>query len=716
MACGLSYNLSVTGDCSGQNLGIIHVDISSNITPPIYTIVWNSPFTDTIVLNEGDTSYEIGNLSAGTYTFYIQDTCTPVNDEVLVTAYISSGNCFTFTEVVNTSCGKNNGSVTTKLSYNYGNNDIKLYNVESGYVTSANTIFDNYTFGGLSSGVYYALLDDGAGCSAKTETCIVLDSDNVSFDIYVVNDAGCASLGEGKSYVTNLIGTPPYTYLWSNGKTTSSITGLTVGSYSVTVTDSTGCESSKTAVISDVPTVGLGSIFATPPTCFNDDGSVTIVVTGGTIPYYYSGSNGSVEVSFSTTHTFQNLANGPFSVEVTDAGLCKFSTSTYLRTPNGFSIVSINKINSTCFNNGGKIKIVLDASNVTFTYKLEKPNGDVITELTTASTWEFVNLSEGSYILTISGGDCVYADTIVINNISTIEVSEVITGTTCGSGDGGFTINVVGGSGNYEYSLPGYPPEISPLPTITYTNLTTGFYTYTVKNISDGCKVKKTIFIPTSTQVDFILETQDSISSNGYIQAFITEGEPPFTLEWSENVGGQTGYLVTNLEPGTYTLKITDDNGCSKTKSVVIKGTSSLSTYQIFNICDGEFENNGELGKKGPKQMLMEGFSDLTSGDINCILNNAVFTVSVSVNGDVTTDEIYVTTSLNDYPDDELWTNAVKDLILGYDGIKEVTISEIDNKITITTDCESTTDLSDTDIIVNMVIEYDISCVECAEE
>lgn len=715
MACELSYNLSVTGDCTSQNLGSIRVDITSTITPPVYTIVWNSPFTDTIVLSEGVTSYEIGNLSAGTYTFYIQDTCTPVNDEVLVTAFISDGNCFTFTDVTNTTCDKNNGSVTAKVTNSYGNNDIKLYNLESGYVTSANTIFDNYTFGSLPAGVYYAIVDDGAGCTAKTETCIILGSDNVSFDIYIVNDAGCASLGEGKAFVTNLVGTPPYTYLWSNGKTTSSITGLTVGSYSVTVTDSTGCQSSKTAVVADVPTVGLGSIFVTPPTCFSDNGSVTIVVTGGTIPYYYSGSNGSVEVSFSSTHTFNNLANGPFAIEVTDAGLCKFSTSTYLRTPNGFSIVSINKTNSTCFNNGGKIKIVLDAGNVTFTYKLEKPNGDVITEITTASVWEFTNLSEGSYILTISGGDCVYTDTIVINNVSTIQVGEIVTGTTCGNSDGAFKINVTGGTGQYEYNLTGYPPEVLSTSSITFTNLSTGFYDYTVKNISDGCKVKRRVFIPTSNQVDFILETQDSISSNGYIQAFITDGLPPFTLEWSSNVGGQTGYKVINLNPGTYTLKVTDSNGCFKIKTVVINGTSSLSTYQIFNICDGDFENNGELGKKGPKQMLMEGFSDLTSGDTNCILNSAVFTVSVNVNGEIKTDEIFTSTSLNEYPTDETWTNAVKDLILTYDGIKDVTVSQTDNKIKITTDCDSTTDLSDADITVDMVIEYDISCVECEE-
>ena len=110
-----------------------------------------------------------------------------------------------------------------------------------------------------------------------------------------------------------------------------------------------------------------------------------------------------------------------------------------------------------------------------------------------------------------------------------------------------------------------------------------------------------------------------------------------------------------------------------------------MSTYQVFNVCDNVFVNTGENIKKGPKEMLLEGYYDLISNDENCILNSAEFLVNVTVNGIGNTSSIYTTTSLDDYPTDQDFYDAVEAILINYAGIATVTIDSETNKITIKT-------------------------------
>lgn len=713
MACGLSYNLYITGDCSSTSAGAIHVDIFGDIIPADYTIIWVSPYSDVIPLGSGVSGYTITNLSSGSYSFYIQDTCTPTNEQVLVNAYISNGTCVSLTDHVNTLCGGNNGSLTATMTNSNANNDFSLYDNITGFITSANTSSNEYTFNGLSASTYYVIVNNNSGCIAKSESCIIKSSSTVDYGFYIVNDAGCASEGMGKIFITGLTGNPPYTYEWSNGEITDNITGLTNGSYSVTVTDSTGCAITKTGFISTVPDVGLGTIYSSPPSCMMNDGSITIVITGGTAPYYYSGSNGSVEISFSKTHTFENLAAGSFSISVTDAALCSFSTNTNLLTPNGFSITSISKTNTTCFNNGGSINIVLNGGSLNYTYTLENESGDVVVQTTTSPNWNFTNLSAGVYQLTIVGGECDITQEIIIENEYTFEVDINTTGTTCGGDNGYVEFVISGGTGPYEYDFEGLSTFTSPLSSITYNNLSGGFYNYSITDLSNSCRIQGVVNVGSSEMVDFVLVSSNSSCGNGSISAYITAGEPTFTYEWSSNVNGQTGSMVSNLSAGTYTLKVIDDNGCYKQKSITLTGTNSLSTYQVFNVCDNTFENTGILGKRGALQMLIEGYYDLISDDTDCVLNESIFEAKVVISGVSATTMFYTGTTLTEYPSDELWANTIKDLILTYEGISNVILDLPNNKITIKTDCDSEISYDNVQVLVNMVIHYDISCVEC---
>ena len=716
MGCLLNYSLTgITGDCS--NLGTGSFGISITGSAPTYTIQWISPITDPVPLGLGVTAYTATNLSSGTYTFNIVDSCADPSNGILgpISIYISSGTCASITNIKNTVCNLENGSLTATTQYDYGNGGYYLYHNTLGYITSATTNNSisppGAVFNNLTPGTYYVVANDGGGCTGVTSSVIIQDSTNLDFDIYVVNDAGC-SLNSGKLFINNLNGNPPYTYLWSNGATTDSIEDLNSGSYSVTVSDRTGCVVNKIANVLEVPPIGQAGVYVTQPSCFNNNGTLTLIVSGGTAPYYFSGSNGTITVQFDNVYTFENLAAGNFSYYVQDAALCKFTSSTSLSTPLSFNLISVNTQNSKCDDSSGKISVLLTSGTQPYTFKLTAPDGSNKSVTTESTSYEFTGLVSGVYTLSISdGGNCVYVNTYEIINEELFTVDFKITGTTCGLSNGVIEVTIDGETdGPFLYELDGQSVP-SNLLTNTFKNLDNGSHTLSVTDTSVLCKQNFTLNVQDSNGVDFNVSPQNPTSgNNGQIQLFITKGQPPFVYVWSPNVGEQTGQLVTNLSVGTYHVKITDDNGCVNEKTITLQGVSCSVAYEIYNFSSENFENNGELMKKGPHQMLTEGYYDLTQCDINCVLNSAIFEALVTV-GDVTQSlEFYTSTGLNDYPSDSLWGTTIRGLLLTFDGIGDVIIDNSTNKITIITDCESEVSLSDVDVLIKMAIHYDISC------
>ena len=710
MACSLNYFVTLTGDCSSTNSGALTVDIFG--TAPNYTIQWTNPVSfGTIALGGGVTAYTKTNLSAGTYTFNIIDSCSPTNTTKSVNVYISSGTCVTISNIQNTTCSLSNGSLTATTSSNYGNPKFYLYDNNFGYITSATSLTSDYVFSPLSASTYYVIANDGGGCTGRSETTIIKSSTTFDYGFYVVDDAGCA-VNSGKLFVTGLTGQPPYTYLWSNGETTSSITGLTAGGYSVTVTDNTGCAITKATIVANVPNIGFGTILTTGPSCFSSDGSITVVMTGGTAPFYYSASTGFIDVSFDSTYTFSNLGAGIISLSVTDAGLCVANTTQTLLTPASFNVVSITTNNSSCNTNSGSIGITIVAGTAPYVYTLTSSSGTTYQQTTNSTDWSFDNLYSDTYTLTISdGGSCVYTNTYTINNVNLFNLTLSQTGTTCGIENGVVSVSVSGGTPPYNYQINGGLNTSSVLSSETFTNLSYGVQTITVTDNS-GCAQTANITVDISQPVDFILtSTNDTGSGNGSVTAYITSGTPPFTLNWSGS--SETGTTLNNLSTGTYTLTITDDVGCVKTRAIVVTGTQNLSSYQLYNACNSDFVNNGEIIQKGPQQMLLEGFYDLTSGDTNCILNNAIFQANVSISGISTSQNFYIGFDLYDAPSNEMWAEVITNMISSYSGIGDVSYDLDTNQLIIQTDCTSETQFIAATVIVGLKIYYDISCVSC---
>ena len=721
MSCGLiTYNLFITGDCTNTNVGEIYIEITGGSAP--YT-VYESSTTGVLPTSAATTTYYYSGLSADTYVLAIQDSCISGVSTVFLNIPISSGTSISIIDSSGTTCNQDNGQITFGFSPFYGVGEAYLYETTNGYVTSAITPTNSVSFGSLSGGTYYIVGDDGAGCTGTSASCVILPSTQLTYGFYIVDDASCLiNSGSGKIFVTGETGVSPYTYLWSNGQTGSTITGLTAGFYTVTVTDYRGCSVTQSGYVNNVPPVGISSFLTTGSTCFSNDGLVEVFVTGGTPPYFFSGSNGDTIITFANSYLFEFLPSGTLTVTVTDAGLCTDTQSVNLLTPNGFTIATISTSNSICSNNAGSITIVVNTGSpsATFIYTLLDSLGNTVSTISLGALCVFNNLPSDTYSISIDNNSgCVYNGTATIFNTNLFTISAVTTNTTCGLNNG--SVQLLASSGGtlpYSYQITGFGAG----PVSTFTNLPFGNYLATVSDVN-GCVQTLSFTIQPSSNLFFnLFVTQPVVGNDGQITTLISSGTPPFTYNWSSNVGGQTGSTLTNLTADTYTLQVIDSSGCTFTKSVILGGTNLINSYQLYNISNTTFTNSNIVGKRGVGQMYNEGFFDLVFDDDNCVINSANFIAEVSVNGEIKQQEFYVSSGIYDFPNDLEWANTVKDLALSFPDIGEVDFDLTKNKITLVNNCGNVkkfckptfyNSLSDAKIEISLIINYDISCVSC---
>lgn len=713
MSCFLDvYINSISGDCQNTNDGAFELVISGD--SPGFTVTWLNPtLPPEYHASSGSILYT--NLSSDTYSFFVTDSCFSGGvSSGLINVYISSGTCVDITASQGTTCGNLNGSLTAQTQNSYGNFLYSLYEINSGVTLSLISANNQQIFNNLKPGTYYVIADDGGGCTGKTQSCIIKSSTTFNFGFYVINSTNCG-VNTGAIYLTGLTGTPPYTYSWSNGSSSSQITGLTSGNYSVQVTDTNGCILNKTAIVKDVPNVKITSFTSINPTCFSGNGEITAFITGGTPPYYFSGSNGHSEVTFANSCVFTGLSSGFFSAMVTDAGLCSDTSSTTIFTDNSFFGVTTTVTNSSCNNNNGTLDVFIIGPSGSYTYSLTDSLGNTSSTTIIGNTNTFVGLSSGTYTLQITnGGPCVYTQSVTISNTIIYSLSTSTTGTTCNNEDGSVTLTITsGGTPPYLYQI-GTQSDTSSSLSYTFFNLPSGNYTAKVTD-ANFCQQTSQFTISSSNSINFNLSAiSPTIGPTGQIDAFITSGEPPFSWTWSSNVpSGQTGLTITGLSAGTYTLTMTDDNGCVQSRSLTMFGYNLVSSYQVLNLCQDVSGFNGEISKRGPQQMLVEGFFDLTSGDTGCILNSSIYEVVVSGDSTTKTSIFYTGTSLNDFPSDNEYYDALSNTLLQFDGIQTVDIDPLNNEIIINTICNPPVNLVDLHLTISLKIYYDISCISC---
>ena len=289
----ITTSLSATDvSCFNGSDGAIDLTVSGGAPP--YTYLWSD-------INSS-TSQDVNLLSANTYYVTITDSCggsasdsIVINEPALLAISISA------TDV--TCYGGGDGTATATPSggtapYNY------MWN--NGQTDSAAV--------GLFHGFHAVNVFDVNGCIASNNIT-VNEPSVLSFSI-IGTDAGCYGGADGAADLTISGGTAPYSFLWDDpaASTTEDISTLTAGTYNVVITDSCGFAVFDNVIISEPPAPG-SSIVKSDISCNgNNDGSVTLTATGGTLPYTYLWD----DPGSSNTKDLSNLGAGTYVVNITD--------------------------------------------------------------------------------------------------------------------------------------------------------------------------------------------------------------------------------------------------------------------------------------------------------------------------------------------------------------------------------------------------------------
>lgn len=519
----------------------------------------NSPYTYQWPVSAGSqTTATATNLSQGTYTVTVTDAngCTStanatVNQPTVVTATISG-----FTNALcNGAC---NGTANVTAA---GGTSPYTY-----IWTNAQTV-PGAT--GLCAGTYFVTVKDANLCSAVTS--VTISQPTVLTVSTSTTNANCGQ-ANGSATATPAGGTSPYSYLWSGGgQVTPVATNLSAGSYTVTVTDSKGCTAIANATVGNIAG-GTASISSTVDVSCSGlcNGSATISMGGGSLPYTYLWPNGA------TTPNTTNLCAGSYTGTVTDAVGCSATATATINSPTPLT-VSIFTNDVSCFGDCDGILTATPAGGTSpYTYSWSN-------FVTTAVN---NNLCAGSYIVTVTDSKgCTATATGTISNIPPITLSTIITSANCNQSDGAIDLTVSNGSGPFSFNwLPSGNTE-------DLINLSAGVYNVTVTDIK-GCTQSGSYTVPNISGPIASITSQTNVScygqSNGNAQGNVTGGTPSFTYAWSNGQGTQ---IATGLAEGVYTFSVTDGVGCVSTANVTITQPPLLSIMSLTStnpLCNGD--------------------------------------------------------------------------------------------------------------------------------
>ncbi len=437
------------------------------------------------------------------------------------------------------------------------------------------------------AGTYTCTITDANGC-VITRTFSITQPTAITATT-TTTPSTCGN-PNGTATVTPGGGTPGYTYSWNTVpvQTTATATGLIAGSYTVTVTDANGCTRTATATVTNSggPTASISA--STNISCFGGStGSATATATGGTAPYSYSWNSTPVQ----NTATATGLPAGSYTVTVTDANLCT-TTATVTLTQNPAITATQSQVNVLC--NGsctGVATVVASGGTGTYTYAWLPSGG------TGASA---SSLCAGTYTCTISSpAGCSITQTFFITQPPVLTATTSQVNLLCNGGNTGTaTVNPSGGTPGYSYSWNTAPVQT----TATATGLTAGSYTCTITD-ANGCVITRAVLITQPTPVTGSTTTTASTCGNPNGTATVTPGggTPAYTYSWN-TVPVQTTATATGLIAGSYTVTITDANGCTTTAvaNVVNSGGPSASISASTNIsCFGASSGSATVSVSG---------------------------------------------------------------------------------------------------------------------
>ena len=567
----------IHNQCNGSADGKVVLEFSGGTGMLQYT------YNGTDWYNSGDT---IANLAAATYTFTIQDISGCTKDTVItineplpidvitnVTGISCYGQADASIEIIAT--GGTPGIVTP---YQYS-------------IDSADTWHTNNVFTPLDEGRYIIVVQDSLGCLVYGDTIDLVNPAPIAIDSVKATAITCNGNGADGTitvYATGGTGTLQYSLDKTNYQTSNVFTDLIPGTYSVYVTDDCNIDSLiDAAVVSDVVPVEISVVDITDVnTCYGDNtGQIAITAIGGSGVYEYSINGGA---DYQPEDTFKFLSARSYTLTVRDDDGCLSQDSVVtVNEPAELLITNVNVTHASECNantNTGIIEIVATGGTVATSYTYS------ITGYTPQQSPTFSGLDLGDYTVTVeddNGCQATLDTSIVLLEAMTIALNPV--DITCnGQDDGSITVDVTNGKLPYT-SFEWTGPNGFTSSALSISNLEPGTYTVTVTdgNTPTPCVDEASVEImePEILQADITVKDKfciasdpiDPVLAQGAINADGLGGTPTYNYSWAGPSGftSSSDYL-TNLDPGVYTLTLTDVNGCTFTKDTTVQSSDEF--------------------------------------------------------------------------------------------------------------------------------------------
>ena len=544
--------------CAGDSTGYLVVQIE-NGTPP-YTYTWSNGVTHTSP-NHTDTLYNVG---AGTYEvtvsdangceLYAQYDIVELDPPIIVDYDITDVLCY----------GDSTGAI-----------DISVSGGTPGYTYHWDPLnIDTEDLTNLPAGTYTVYVTDAVGCVKEVELEVTQPDTPLILSIDTFENVLCHGGNNAFIDLGVIGGTPPYSYLWSNGETSEDIQFLTAGTYTVTVTDANGCSETISQTITEPEPITVEDTIHNVSCYGGNDGYIDISVSGGTPPYSYTWSNGD------STQDINNLIEGNYSVTVTDSHGCQYFETYYVDEPDAPLQTSITGHDVLCHGEStGSADLTVTGGVPPYSYQWS--NGH--------TTQDINNIPAGEYIVTVTDHyGCVIIDSIYIDEPDEpLQLTGTVEDVRChGEYNGSITLNITGGTPPYNVIW-----NTGAQNTI-YEGLAAGTYSVTV-NDDNGCKIfgEYEVNEPQPLYGAVTEPQQICIGEEAQIWVAATGGTYPYNFEWSNGMTIDTIYV--NPDTTTeYSVTITDSHGCTFVPNSTIVNVypplSATVTLSDDTICPGE--------------------------------------------------------------------------------------------------------------------------------
>ncbi|MGP8215749.1 MAG: PKD domain-containing protein [Bacteroidia bacterium] len=518
----------------------------------------------------GATTNPVTALPVGSYTLTITDAngCTATANATITQPPQLTITAATAPAICNDSC---NGQL---LSIPAGGTPPYNYLWNNGSTTTSQL--------NVCAGTYSVIVTDANDCVVDTTGLVVTQPTPVTGAVTTATNAYCKQT-DGTACVNGVTGgTPGYTYLWSNGMTTTCISNIGPSTYTVTISDSHKCTDTATIVVPNIPGDTALIAAAIDDSCF--DGSNGILIgegKNGTPPYTYSWSNGE------TGSADTVLSFGTYTVIVTDSAGCKSITTGTITQPTPV-LVTPGFPQTICNGQTATISVSANGGTPGYTYTWQ-PGG-----MTGASQTVAPAITTTYTITTADANQCPGNTVDVTVTISPpLAVTVTPNQAMCPGGNVSFTATATGADSSYTYTwqpVAGLNPDTGA--TVTASPAATTVYTVTV---NDGCgtpPVTDTVraIVDPLPVVNFVADTLNGcypLCVKFRDTTTIASGEASLsTWTWSFGDGTTSDNKDTEHcydKAGIYSisLKVVSDSGCPD--SLTIKNMITVYSHPVAN-------------------------------------------------------------------------------------------------------------------------------------